>query len=221
MLETPVGSTAFGTDLPTSDLDLMAVIVPSRAAMVGFHTQTTWDYVPLPPRQQPQSGDWIGHSLRSFFTHALKGNVQFLTPFYATPTRCHVPTGDILRSMAPDILSKRVHAPARGIITSTLRKDPTDLKRLAFAVRTGLAALHILRRHHLPLPLPEAERERVIAIRRGHHPVPEVHEMLNALTLALDVAYERSQLPDHPNTARVEKWMIDAHMRYWKRSFGE
>jgi len=67
----------------------------------------------------------------------------------------------------------------------------------------------------LTLPLPEPARSRVMAIRTGERTFEEAMAEITELEHRLAAALERSPLPDEPDRATVDAFLVDAYRRAW------
>ncbi|HEY7890979.1 MAG TPA: hypothetical protein VIC05_02095 [Solirubrobacteraceae bacterium] len=83
-------------------------------------------------------------------------------------------------------------------------------------------ALRIAHQGHEPLsarqmtlPLPEPERARLMAVRRGEMPLAEVLERLGEQTERLQLIAQAGSLPPQPDHDAVDRFLTSAYQRAW------
>ena len=239
ILEVIVGSTLHGTKVADGleDLDITAVIVEDAHKFVGFDTVDTWTKrsKPMGVRSEAGDTDWVGDGLRKYLSLALKGNPSILLALFAPPTYTRVitPEGEALQALAPDIVSKAAYAPFRGYLLQQherllgLRGQRNvtrpelveaygfDTKYAACALRLGLQGKELLSTGRLSLPMQREDRELCVKVRTGGFTLKEVGALIQDTERQMAEAYATSTLPEHPNKAKVEKWMLDTYISYW------
>src|SRR5262245_12320141 len=93
-----------------------------------------------------------------------------------------------------------------------------DVKYASHALRLAYQGLEVARDGRLTLPMPEVERRRVVAVKRGD--VPELAEVLAEIDTVraqvqqlLDVG--GPPLPAEPDWETISGWSVAAHRRHW------
>jgi hypothetical protein len=120
ILECVVGSTVHGTNVSDGleDLDLLAVVIESPRAFMGFSLTDTWVERTKPDGVRSEAGDVDRsmYGLRKFLSLALKGNPTMLLPFFVPPefVRFIDDTGRELQALYPSIVSRECIGPFRG-----------------------------------------------------------------------------------------------------------
>jgi uncharacterized protein len=242
ILRTVVGSGVHGIAIAgTDDHDEMSVYIEPAGNVVGiwgavqhyvFRTQ------PEGARSGPGDTDLVSYSLHKYLRLATKGNPTALLPLYA-PAEAVIsvtPLGTELRALAPAMLSRgAVHrflgyldAQQRRLLGHSRGKVPNrpelvarygyDVKYASHALRLAYQGLEVARDARLTLPMPAAERERVLAVKRGEVPrledvlaeIAEVRERVEEL-----LASGKSPLPEEPDLAAISDWAVSAHRRHW------
>lgn len=189
-------------------------------------------------RSGPGDVDLVMYSLRKYLRLATKGNPTVLLPLYA-PTEFVLKLGSLgeeLRAMADVMLSQQaVHrflgfleSQRRRLLGQERRAVPNrpelvarygyDVKYASHALRLAYQGLEIARDAHLTLPMPAAERERVLAVKRG-----EVRDRDVVLAEIADVqsrvegllASGRTPLPERADVDTISAWAVSAHRRHW------
>lgn len=243
ILRTVVGSGVHGIAIEgTDDHDEMGVFVepPDRVLGLGrpvphyvFRTQ------PEGARSGPGDVDLLLYSLRKYLRLATVGNPTALLPLYAPPAAVVVstPLGEELRALAPAVLSQRAVHRFVGYMNSQrerllgrgrrsavpnrpelVQRYGYDVKYASHALRLAYQGLEIVRDGRLTLPMPPAERERALAVKRGD--VPVLREVLDEIA-GVQARIERhlaggdTPLPPEPDLDTVTAWAVDAHRRHW------
>jgi hypothetical protein len=93
-----------------------------------------------------------------------------------------------------------------------------DVKYASHALRLAYQGLEVARDARLTLPMPDAERERVLRVKRGD--VPDLAEVLAEIA---DVQAQvedlldtgRTPLPAEPDRHAISEWAVSAHRRHW------
>ena len=204
-----VGSRAFGLAEAGSDTDRRGIFLPPAARH--------WSLAGVPEqieRPETQETYW---ELEKFLRLALKANPTALECLYSPLVEEATPLARELLAMRSAFLSRRVFQTYHGYAESQFRKLGQDLrtrgsirwKHAMHLVRLLLAGVTILRDGAVPIDVGK-HRERLLAVRRGELAWEEVdawrHELLAALAAALPV----SPLPDEPDVARVDAFLIRA-----------
>jgi hypothetical protein len=147
------------------------------------------------------------------------------------------PLGEQLRSLAPSLLSQRaVHRfigymdAQRQRLTGEGRRGRMpnrpelvarygyDVKYASHALRLAYQGLEIARDGRLTLPMPEAERRRVLEVKRGGVPVmAEVLAEIDSVRRQIEdiLGAGRTPLPPEPDWARISAWSTGAHREHW------
>ena len=239
ILEAVVGSTVHGTAVKDGleDLDLMAVVLEDQKTFAGFNAPDTWTARTKPMGVRSEAGDvdWVGYGLRKYLNLALKGNPSILLALFVPPehVREMTPEGEALRALAPAIVSKAAYMPFRGYMRQQherllgLRGQRNvtrpelveaygyDTKYAAHVVRLGLQGEELLLTGRISLPMQDAERALCVKVRTGGFSLAEASTQIIDAERRLDAAIMASPLPERPNAAKVERWMLEAYLAHW------
>ena len=90
-----------------------------------------------------------------------------------------------------------------------------DTKYAMHAARLGHQGLELLATGRLTLPLPEPARSEVMAIRLGERSLGEAVAEIELVERQLVEAIEGSPLPEEPDHAAVDAFLVDAYRRSW------
>jgi uncharacterized protein len=83
------------------------------------------------------------------------------------------------------------------------------------AARLGYQGLELLETGELTLPMPEPQCSRVMAIRTGERTFKQAIAEIDEVEARLAEALERSPLPERPDGAAVDGFLVDAYRRAW------
>ena len=239
IIEGIVGSTVHGTSVNDGleDLDLMAIAVEDLKTFAGFNATDTWTARTKPEGVRSEAGDvdWVCYGLRKYLSLALKGNPTILLALFIPDHQIReiTPEGEALRALAPAIVSQAAYAPFRGYMRQQherllgLRGQRNvtrpelveaygyDTKYAGHVVRLGLQGAELLSTGRISLPMRDAERELVVKVRTGGFTLAEVSGLIIDVEKKLDQAYFNSTLPEQPDRAAVEAWMLKTYLRAW------
>jgi uncharacterized protein len=240
-----VGSTVHGLNVQDGieDRDEMGICVEpleDALALQGRFEQFVYRSAPVREgRQDARSGagdlDLTIYSLRKWLRLALRGNPTILLLLF-TPDDQLVHYDDLgteLRALRPALLSRRVQAPFLGYLQAQKQRltgergqkrihRPEleamygfDTKYAMHMLRLGFQGVELLSTGHLSLPMRAAERAYLLDVRRGR--VDEATCIARAAELEQELAAlaTGSPLPETPDEARVEAWMMHAYRRRW------
>ena len=179
--------------------------------------------------------DLVIYSLRKYVRLCLAGNPTMMLPLYAPPDAVSVctPLGEELRALAPQVASRRAgHAFLGYLRTQKQRllgergqmrvrrpelvaRDGYDSKYAMHLCRLGDQGLEFVQTGRLTLPISEPARSWLFALRQGEIPMREMLARATEIEDALRAAIDTSPLPEEPDEAGVEAWMLRAYRRVW------
>ena len=217
------GAHAYGFPSPDSDLDLKAIHVARTADLLGLTVPA-----PTVDRTEVIDGvevDYTSNELGHALSGILAGNGNFLERVLG---RMVAHASGLLAELRPIVhgsLSRKVHRHYRGFAQNQLQfleRDPSA-KKLLYVLRTTLTGAHLLETGELEPDLTRlmdaygvGDAAELVERKRGGERVgldpslieawrPRVDELL----ARLDVARERSPLPEEPrNVHDVEDWLL-------------
>jgi len=239
ILRSVVGSGVHGIAIAgTDDHDEMGVYIEPPEYVLGVD-RIREDYI---WRSQPEGvrsghGD-ILYSLRKYLRLAIKGNPTVMLPLFAPEEALVIvtPLGEELRALRSSFLSQQaverflgyMHSQHERMLGGGKRNRvpsrPELIEQYGWDAKYGSHALRLAYQGHeiasqatLTLPLPEEQRERVLAVKRGEVPRSEVsaeisdherrvRELLNS---------GATPLPETANLPTISAWAIDAQRRHW------
>ena len=92
-----------------------------------------------------------------------------------------------------------------------------DVKYGSHALRLAHQGLEIASTGHLTLPMPDRDRERVLAVKHGEVARDEVSAEISSLEARVRSLLDEgaSPLPRTADHDRISTWAIDAQRRHW------
>lgn len=225
----------------TDDHDEMGVYIEPPDLVLGLRSTRSsyiWRTQPEGVRSGPGDTDLVLYSLRRYLRLAVKGNPTVLLPLYA-PEQDLVkvtPLGQELRELRSSLLSQQAVERFLGYMQAQHKRmlgvgnrnrvpnRPELIERYGWDVKYGSHALRlafqgqeIARDGHLSLPLPPAQRERVLAVKRGEVPREEVSEQIRDIERDVRRLLETGEtpLPVHADARVISEWAIGAQRRHW------
>ena len=83
------------------------------------------------------------------------------------------------------------------------------------ALRIGYQGLELLHTGRITLPMAEPERTALREVRAGKVPLEDVLEHLDRVTLRLEVASKRRDLPAKPDIDAVDAFVVRTYLAAW------
>ncbi|MEV4222720.1 nucleotidyltransferase domain-containing protein [Nonomuraea sp. NPDC049725] len=201
ILSVVTGSRAYGLRTGASDTDRRGVFVAPTADFWRLDKPVTHRDGPL-----PEQFSW---EVERFCRLALDANPTVLECLWSPIVEVETAEGRRLRELRGAFLSRRAHETFTGYADAQFRRlDPAapKWKQAMHMIRLLINGLHLVR-HGEPLVDVGAHRDRLLAVRRGEVPWERVDAW--RAELAADLAGAPSVLPDRPDRAAVEAFLID------------
>lgn len=244
ILRAPVGSTVHGLHVAgTDDRDEMGICVEDLHAVAGFSPFEQYIYRTAAEREhkhdaKSQAGDLdlTIYSLRKYLRLALQGNPTVLTLLFvpqALCARCDA-RGAHLQELAPFIISRQAGRRYLGYLEAQRQRllgerggmdvsrpqlvaaHGYDTKYAMHMLRLGHQGVELLRTGRVAFPMVDPVRQHIRDVRAGRVPLQDVLQESGDLERELKDLLSDSFLPDEPDTARVEAWMLEVYWENWK-----
>jgi hypothetical protein len=241
ILRSVVGSGVHGIAIEgTDDHDEMGVYIepPEWILGVGRHREDyIWRTQPEGVRSGHGDTDLVLYSLRKYLRLAIKGNPTVMLPLFAPEESLVIvtPLGEELRGLRTEFMSRLAVERFLGYMRSQhermlgqskrnvpnrpelVEKYGWDVKYGSHALRLAYQGFEIASTGSLSLPLPDRERGRVLAVKRGEVDREEVSAEISRLEDAVRALLDenRSPLPPTADLDRISAWAIDAQRRHW------
>jgi hypothetical protein len=203
-----VGSRAYGLERPDSDTDRRGFYLPPA--------DQHWSLESV-PEQLESSAEECYWELGKFVRLALKANPTVLECLYSPIVETCLPPADALLAIRDRFLSKRAHQTYGAYVDSQFAKIQRDLriqgeirwKHVMHLMRLLLSGITVLREGRVSLHAgPHVHQLR--AIREGVVPWDQVDAWRVELAIQLDQAAAASTLPEQPDMARANQFLINA-----------
>ncbi|MGV9339467.1 nucleotidyltransferase domain-containing protein [Streptomyces sp. NPDC003688] len=201
-----MGSRAFGLATDASDTDRRGVFLAP--------TPLFWRFEKPPTHVEGPGEEQFSWELERFCELALRGNPNILECLHSPLVEQLTDTGRELLSLRDAFLSRRVHATFTRYALGQRRKLDADIrttgaprwKHAMHLLRLLTSARDLLRTGELHLDV-GAERESLLAVKRGEVPWPEIESRMTFLAEETDEALLRTPLPEEPDHARVADFL--------------
>ncbi|WP_344830469.1 nucleotidyltransferase domain-containing protein [Actinocorallia longicatena] len=203
ILTVVVGSTAYGLATDASDVDRRGVFVAP--------TEAFWRFTKPPAHLDGPREEEFSWELERFCGLALDANPTVLECLWSPLVEWIDATGEELRALAPAFLSRQAHRTfLRYADRQFQRARPggeIKWKHVMHLLRLLISGRHLVETG-VPLVDVSAHRERLLSVRRGEVAWAEVAAWRAELSGGLDDALAASPLPEHPDHATVERFLV-------------
>jgi len=204
-----VGSQAFGLSSETSDIDRRGIYLPPA--------ELHWSLYGVPEQIEKDPTQEVYWELQKFLTMALKANPNILECLYTPLVEHATPLARELLDHRHRFLSKLIYQTYNGYVTSQFKKLEQDLrahgkikwKHAMHLIRLLLSGIGALRESDLRLNQTE-HREKLLQLKQGQIPWPEINTWRLALHRQFDDAFATNQLPDRPDYNWANEFLLRA-----------
>ncbi|MGW3605870.1 nucleotidyltransferase domain-containing protein [Micromonospora sp. NPDC005161] len=212
ILQVVVGSRAFGLSGAASDTDRRGVYALPASAFWGLRKPAWHHDGPLPEQMR-----W---EVERVCVLGLAANPTVLEVLHSPLVETCTPVGEELRALAPAFLSRRVADTYQRYATAQFGKAERGIARsgtptwrhVMHLIRLLAAGGHLVRTGRLVLDV-GADRDRLLAVKAGEVPWEDIVAWRDRLVARLTADLATSPLPDRPDEARVEQWLISVRDR--------
>lgn len=224
------------------DRDEMGMCIERPECVIGLERFEQWIYRTQAEGVRSGYGDLdlTVYSLRKWTRLALAGNPTVLMPLFVPDSEVVIDSevGRGMRNKPDRFLSRQTADRFIGYMVAqreqmlglrgkkhTNRPELVavhgfDTKFAYHMVRLGLQGVELLSTGRITLPIPEPDRTWLRELREGKHTMQQALERAVDLENRLRALRESSDLPDRPDYARANKWLIGVYQREWRHSFG-
>lgn len=203
------GSRAYGLETDESDTDRRGVYLAPA--------ELQWSLFGAPEQFEDNAAQTCYWELQKFLTMALKANPNILECLYCPLVEKATPLGEDLLKIRDRFLSQMIFQTFNGYALSQFKKIEQDRRNhgevrwkhamhLVRLLLTGAATLHEGR---VPVRV-EAHRERLLAVKRGEVPWPEVEAWRRELHRDFEHALAGTNLPERPDYEAANAFLIKA-----------
>lgn len=208
------GSRAYGLDTEASDTDVRGVYL----APAEMH----WSLHGAPEQFEDNAAQTCYWELQKFVVMALKANPNVLECLYSPLVEKCAPVAEEMLALREKFLSQMIFQTFNGYALSQFKKLEQDRrnqggvrwKHAMHLLRLLLTGAATLREGRVPVRVEEAVlRERLLAVKRGDVPWEEVDAWRRKLHEEFAVALEETALPERPDYAAVNRFLVAARQR--------
>ncbi len=204
-----VGSRAYGLDDDESDTDRRGVYLPPA--------EMHWSLYGVPEQLENPATEEVYWEAQKFVVLALKANPNVLECLYTPLVEHATLLARELLDLRQRLLSKLVYQTYNGYVMSQFKKLQADLrnkgevkwKHVMHLLRLLIAGVTVLEEGHVPVHV-GAHRERLLTVKRGEVPFEQCEAWRLELHARFDAAVERTALPDRPDYAAANDWLVRA-----------
>lgn len=90
-----------------------------------------------------------------------------------------------------------------------------NTKYASHMVRLAVQGVELLETGRMTLPMPDPWRTWIRDLRQGKHTEQEAIDASTELEARLEVLTRTADLPEHPDTERANRWLIETYQRAW------
>ncbi|MSU56608.1 MAG: nucleotidyltransferase domain-containing protein [Pedosphaera sp.] len=204
-----VGSRAYGLDHDDSDTD--------RRGIYLAPADLEWSLFGAPEQFEDNATQSCYWELQKFLTMALKANPNILECLYSPIVEKVTPLGEELLALRDAFLSQMIFQTFNGYAMSQFKKIEQDIrnhgevrwKHAMHLLRLLLTGAATLRDARVPVRV-EAHRDRLLAVKRGEMPWPEVDAWRKELHHDFERALAETKLPERPDYESANRFLIKA-----------
>ena len=204
-----IGSRAYGLDDADSDTDRRGIYLPPA--------ELHWSLVGVPEQLENEAAQECYWELQKFITLALKANPNILESLYTPLVEFATPLAQELLAMRDRFLSKQVYETYQGYVQSQFRRLEMDLrtrgqirwKHAMHLIRLQIAGTQVLKEGTIQVDM-STYRDRLMQIKYGQMAWQEVEKWQTELALEFDAAFATTKLPDQPDSAWANSFLIRA-----------
>jgi predicted nucleotidyltransferase len=207
-----VGSRAYGLATEDSDTDRRGIYL----APAELH----WSLFGAPEQFEDNGAQECYWELQKFLTMALRANPNILECLYSPMAEKSTPLAEELLAQRHIFLSQMIFQTFNGYAMSQFKKIEQDRrtsgevrwKHAMHLLRLLLTGAATLREGRVPVRV-EAHRDRLLAVKRGEVPWPEVNTWRLELHHDFERALDETKLPERPDYEKANEFLIKARRK--------
>jgi uncharacterized protein len=204
-----VGSRAYGLEDDASDTDLRGIYLPPA----DLH----WSLYGIPEQLEQNETQECYWELQKFIVLALKANPNVLECLYTPLVELTTPLAQELLELRSLFLSQLVYQTYNGYVLSQFKKLEQDLrnhdrirwKHAMHLIRLLLSGITLLKEGVVPVRM-EEYRPQLLAIKHEQMAWDEVNAWRLQLHQEFDEAFTKTELPERPDYAKANDFLIQA-----------
>jgi predicted nucleotidyltransferase len=210
-----VGSRAYGLDTDASDTDHRGIYLAPA--------DLQWSLFGAPEQFEDNAAQSCYWELQKFLIMALKANPNILECLWSPLVEKATPLGAELLALRDGFLSQMIFQTFNGYALSQFKKIEQDRrnhgevrwKHAMHLLRLLLTGAATLREGRVPVRV-EAQRDRLLAVKRGEIEWPEVDAWRQELHRDFEHALAATKLPERPDYEAANGFLISARREMTK-----
>ncbi|HWI58230.1 MAG TPA: nucleotidyltransferase domain-containing protein [Bacillota bacterium] len=204
-----MGSQAYGLETEASDID--------RRGIYLAPADLQWSLFGAPEQFEDNAAQAVYWELQKFLIMALRANPNILECLYSPMVEKMTPLAEELLRIRQGFLSQMIFQTFNGYALSQFKKIEQDLRNLGevrwkhamHLLRLLITGAATLREARVPVRV-EAHRERLLAVKTGALPWPEVDTWRRELHRDFERALAETKLPERPDYEAANAFLIQA-----------
>jgi hypothetical protein len=212
-----MGSQAYGLETDESDVD--------RRGIYLAPAELQWSLFGAPEQFEDNAAQAVYWELQKFLIMALRANPNILECLYSPLVEKSTPLAEELLSLRQRFLSQMIFQTFNGYALSQFKKIEQDLrnqgevrwKHTMHLLRLLITGAATLREERVPVRV-ESHRERLLAIKAGTVPWPEVNAWRRELHGDFEKALTETKLPERPDYEAANRFLIKARLSQLEQS---
>lgn len=239
IMVTRTGSVMYGVNQDSSDNDFTGVCVEPPEVALGItpskaqsFEQFIYSTAAVDQKTPPGGTDVTVYGLKKFIYLCAKGDPNAMALLFSPrDTRVidslwwsnvrrtqHLLVSRVSGERYQNYLKKQVAKNLTYDQTSRpelVEKYGWDTKAGYHALRIAYQGYELMRKGYIEYPMITPIRELLIAVRGGEYSKSECLRLIDARAHDMQLATERSQLPEEPNYPQINAWMSKFYRDYW------
>lgn len=205
-----VGSRAFGLDSASSDTDRRGFYLPTA--------DLQWSFDGVPEQLENKATEECYWELQKFMTMALKANPNVLECLYTPMVELATPLAQELLDRRAIFVSKLVYQTYNGYVISQFKKLEQDIrthgeirwKHAMHLIRLLFSGIGVLKTGAVPVWVSGEQRDLLLQIKAGQLKWSEIDRLRLELHKEFDTAFAETSLPDRPDYAAANAFLLRA-----------
>jgi len=204
-----MGSQAYGLATDESDVD--------RRGIYLAPVELQWSLFGAPEQFEDNAAQAVYWELQKFLIMALRANPNILECLYSPVVEKTTPLAEELLSLRQRFLSQMIFQTFNGYALSQFKKIEQDLrnqgevrwKHAMHLLRLLITGAATLREERVPVRV-ESHRDRLLAVKAGTVPWPEVNTWRRELHEDFEKALSETRLPERPDYEKANEFLLKA-----------
>jgi uncharacterized protein len=204
-----IGSRAYGLETEFSDTDRRGIFLPNA--------RQHWSMIGVPEQLEYDETQEVYWEIQKFVVMALKANPNILECLHSPLVDFATPLAQELLSIREFFISKLVYQTYNGYVLSQFKKMLADLrihgdvkwKHVMHLLRLLLSGISVLREGIVRVRVDE-HRDALLEIRAGHWTWEATEKWRLKLHAEFEAAHDATTLPERPDYARADAFLIRA-----------